>query len=163
MNLTAERVRELLSYDPATGQFHWKQRMSQRVHAGARAGSVSKRGYRSIKVEGKMRRACRLAWLMVHGEWPRHEIDHVNGDRGDDRIENLRDVTHQVNTQNLKGAKATNRSTGLLGVSKGRRGRPQALIRINGETVSLGHFDSAELAHQAYVQAKRAVHPGCTL
>lgn len=161
--LTAGRLRELLHYDPATGVFTWLVHR-QRHRAGTVAGSPHSAGYIEIGVCGRSYLAHRLAWLYVHGEWPARDVDHRNGIKTDNRIDNLRDVTKVVNLQNRRGAAAGNVS-GLLGVSKSaaKCGRWFARLQVNGRQKSLGSFDSPEAAHAAYLTAKRQLHEGCTL
>lgn len=155
-----ERLRELMDYDPGTGHFTHKPGQKWR-RAGKVAGAINNLGYRLIRVDNRLYRAHRLAWLYVHGEWPAGEIDHINGKRDDNRIENLRDVTVSVNQQNRKRA-AANGSTGLLGVSTAKA-RYRAAIALDGASFYLGSFDTAEEAHEAYLAAKRKMHAGCTL
>lgn len=158
-SITAEKLRSILSYSPETGEFRWINRASRRVLAGDVAGKLDRAGYRKIGIEKKHYRAHRLAWLYVHGEWPPAEIDHVNGNRDDNRIENLREATRSQNLQNQRRARS-NSSTGLLGVCFDPiRGNWRAVIGIGGRQVSLGRHESAELAHAAYVAAKERLHP----
>lgn len=162
-DLTAERVREVLDYNPETGVFVWKQRTSNRVKVGDVAGGPTGQGYAHIGVDGRRHLAHRLAWLYVHGEWPSMAIDHKNGDGGDNRIANLRLATATQNAQNIR--KATTGSTSpLLGVgwNEVRRGWV-ARIRVNGRTVQLGCFATDIEGHQAYVAAKRQFHEFCTI
>lgn len=160
ITLTAARLRELLEYDSDTGIFRWK--VSRRcVKAGDVAGNVGSDGYRLIGVDGRKHLASRLAWLYVKGCWPNCEIDHKNTIPGDDRFDNLRDVTHAMNTQNERQARRNNQ-TGLLGASQDR-GRFAAHITVDGKSRYLGSFATAEAAHAAYVVAKRKFHEGCTI
>ena len=99
--LTVERLRELLSYDPATGKFLWRVGR-QCMRAGAVAGATEVQGYRVIKIDGKIYKAHRLAWLYVTGEWPPEEIDHKNTDPQDNVWSNLRLATHSQNQANAK-------------------------------------------------------------
>lgn len=89
-------------------------------------------------------------------------IDHINGDHSDDRWENLRDVSQQMNVQNIKKAK-TGSATGLLGVHRSREGNFVAQIKHLGKTKNLGTHQTPEDAHAAYLDAKRQLHPGNTL
>jgi len=161
--LEAKRLRDVLNYDALTGVFTWRgqtTKNSRRI-AGQVTGCPDNQGYLKIQIDGKSFRAHRLAWLYVHGEWPRGHIDHVNGNRSDNRIDNLRDTTREVNLQNQRKAVCTNKS-GLLGVSSsGNRWR--ASIRIDGIKTHIGVFETPQMAHQAYVQAKRQHHAGCTI
>lgn len=162
MTLTADRARELLTYDPETGDFYWRQTMGHRGKAGKIAGAV-RGGYRIIGVEKLTYAAHRLAWLITFGSWPMAEIDHINGDPGDNRIANLRDVSRAENLQNQRVAQRRNKC-GLLGVSFHKaREKWRAQIAINGKSQHLGYFDTPEEAHQAYVLKKRELHQACTL
>lgn len=163
-DLTAERLRELVAYDQDTGRFTRRTSTGGRL-AGTECGHINARdGYCQIRVDGAIYLAHRLAWLYVHGEWPRSEIDHINGIRVDNRIGNLRDVEACVNHQNLRRPMVTNRN-GFLGVFRADKciDRWQARIRVNGRLMTVGTFGSKQEAHAAYVKAKRRFHEGCTI
>ncbi len=161
--INAERLREMLAYDPATGSLTWRRRSGPRCCVGGVAGSIGNRGYWHVQLDGKKYSAHRLAWLHVHGQWPVNQIDHQNGDRLDNRIANLRDISHSVNAQNLH--KANHRSkSGLLGAHwHVTTGKWLSNIRSGGKQKYIGIFDTAEAAHAAYIDAKRELHEGCTL
>lgn len=154
-------IHSLLEYDREAGAFHWRVKVNSRSHVGARADHPMKIGYRRISIGGVKYYAHRIAWLIVHGAEPLNGIDHINGNRGDNRILNLRDVTQAINTQNTHIASRAN-STGLIGVSR-FRGKFKAEIRIDGRKRYLGTFAEPEDAHQAYLAAKRRHHAGCTI
>lgn len=159
--LTRSRLLEILHYDPLSGRFTWKARASHRCVIGAEAGTLQKRGYRTIGIAGKRYPAHRLAWLYFHGCWPAGEIDHINGEHADNRIENLRDVPPRINKQNIRRPNRDNLS-GFLGVSPNGR-RWAAQLDNGGKKIYIGTFDTPEEAHAAYVLAKRQIHPGFTL
>jgi hypothetical protein len=163
--LTAERLRELLHYDQETGIFTWTQRpseMARKCAPGAVAGSVCKvHGYVYIGIDWVKHPAHRLAWLYVRGEWPQFDIDHIDGDRANNRIGNLRDVSRSVNLQNARKARSDSQS-GLLGALRNRN-RWMSRIKANGRMIHLGSFDTPEEAHAAYLAAKRKLHEGCTI
>jgi hypothetical protein len=103
--MTADYLRSRLHYDPETGIFIWKPRGPGDKQwngklAGEVAGFMASGGYRRISIDGKLYKAARLAWLYVYGEWPKNHIDHINRVRDDDRLVNLRDVTHTENCNN---------------------------------------------------------------
>ena len=162
--LTAERLRQVLSLDRATWTFSWAENGRGRFkRKGAAAGRISKYGYWTIAIDGRWYMAHRLVWLWVHGSWPQHEIDHKDGNRLNNNPENLRDVPHAINAQNIRRARRDNKSAGVLGVSVGSDGRARASVHLDGKQVYLGSFDSVEDAHSAYLRAKRQLHVGCTI
>lgn len=162
VDLTAQRLRELLHYDPETGVFTWRISRGPKAPTGAIAGGIHKaRGYWRIRLDDDLYYGHQLAWLHVHGEWPAHSIDHLDGNRTNNRIVNLRDVSNRINSQNRRRATPNTRS-GFLGVAPNGSGW-MALIKCNGKTNYLGTFRKAEDAHAAYVEAKRALHAGNTL
>jgi hypothetical protein len=118
-------------------------------------------GYLLISIDRVMYKAHRLAWLCVHGVWPRSNLDHKNGKRSDNRIDNLREATRAMNSQNMRLPHADNQS-GLLGVVRNHT-RFSARIMVCGKPLYLGTFATPRQAHAAYVQAKRKLHQGCTI
>ena len=160
--LTADELKATLDYDPATGVFAWKISPVSFIRAGQVAGYIRADGYVLIARKRKPYFAHRLAWLYMTGEWPKHNIDHINGNQSDNRFENLRDVTQSMNIQNQRKARG---ESGFLGVSRyaGLLENWVANISVNGKNVPLGVFDSPEKAHQEYLKAKRLHHPGCTI
>lgn len=152
-DLTCERLREILSYDPDTGIFTWKVAVSK-VKAGAVAGCNDGQGYLRIKIDGRNYKSHRLAWLYMTGEWPKEQVDHVNGSRGDNRFENLREAAHAENLWN--SGKRVDNTSGFKGVFFDTQARKwRALIGIKGKQKSLGRFTSPEAAHAAYVAAAK--------
>ena len=103
-NITARRLREVVSYNPGTGEFTRLVRLAQRHQVGDRADFPINfgpmQGYRRLGLDSRRFLAHRLAWLYVHGEWPSMHIDHINGDKGDNRIANLREVAGPSPTSN---------------------------------------------------------------
>jgi hypothetical protein len=159
--LIAADIGRLLAYDAETGIFKWKID-SPRRKSGEIAGSMNKDGYMKVTVMYRTYLLHRLAWLLVHGALPDLEIDHKNGLKTDNRISNLRPVTGSVNKQNLRNAPASNKSCGLLGVTK-VKGKWQAQIKLQSKNKYLGLFSTPEEAHAAYLSAKRSLHEGCTI
>ena len=160
--LTQARLKKLLKYDPTTGVFCWRVARGGAVKAGQVAGYVSVSGYRAIGVDSRQYLEHRLAWLYVTGAFPVQDTDHIDGNKTNNRISNLRDVSRSVNCQNQRRAKSQNKS-GYLGVRvEGKRW--SAVIQASGNAQRhLGTFDSPEQAHEIYVAAKRALHAGCTI
>lgn len=159
--LTAERLRECLNYNGETGIFTWKVKASKNTVIGSVAGCFSPGSPVRIRIDGHSYRAHRLAWLYVHGRWPHGVIDHKNGSNKTNAIDNLRDATKKINSQNLRRAHTDNKA-GLLGVTP-HKGGYVAQIYANGKARYLGKYPTADLAHAAYVAAKRELHQGNTL
>lgn len=160
-SLSSERLRELVVYDPITGIFTRRVRSSPRTQIGDVAGGPDKDGYIVMRVDCKTYKAHRLAILYMTGEWPPLEVDHRDGIRSNNKWDNLRNADRRLNVTNVRKARRTNGS-GLLGAHRDR-GRFKAVISTNRKKHFLGMFDTAELAHAAYVVAKRQLHEGSTL
>lgn len=158
--ITRELLQEVLHYDPETGLFTWKRTKGQ-AKKGEHLKAIHK-GYVRTELLGRKYKAHRLAWLYVYGVWPSGSIDHINGNKTDNRISNLRDCTHNVNMQNTKRA-TVNSTTGVLGAHKDYKGNFKSVICHNGKKTYLGYFKSADDAHNAYIKAKRELHEGCTI
>jgi HNH endonuclease len=155
---TLADLRHCLRYEPETGLFF---RTSGRC-AGQQAGVV-KNGYVYVPVFKKQIRAHRAAWAMTHGRWPRKDIDHKNGNKLDNRIDNLRETDSTGNNQNLRRSRSTSKS-GLIGAFfESSSGLYRSTIRANGKNHDLGRYPTADEAHAAYVAAKRRLHSTCTL
>lgn len=156
--LTQERLRELLHYDEATGIFTWIKQVGSRGVIGCNAGTPHGNGYISIQIDRTLYYGHRLAWLYVYKAWPKKEIDHIDGNRTNNSLINLREASRSENNQNLKRARSDNKSN-LLGAKYIKSsGKYHARIKIEGKEKHLGSFMSAELAHKAYVDAKRIHH-----
>lgn len=173
-DLTSEYVRRIVDYDPHTGVLTWLPRTPDMFDDGGHsaehnsrkwnarfAGSIAStknaHGYVCVRINGNRYLAHRIAWLYMVGSWPPDQIDHKNGDTGDNRWDNLRLATHSENHQNLK-VKKSNRS-GYSGVHwHVARSKWAASIKFQRRNIHLGFFDSAEDAHAAYLQAKAKYH-----
>jgi hypothetical protein len=156
--VTRDEILEVLDYK--NGKFFWKQRSEKHFktktsckiwnskYAEKEAGYRDYRGYIFISVKDKRFLAHRLAWCYVYGEFPKDDIDHINCDRSDNRIENLRPATK---TQNLANQPRTRGEVNYKGVSLDKRnGRFLSRIRVNNKSFHIGSFDTAEEAHAAY-------------
>ena len=163
--LTAERVRQLLDYQPETGELTWKTRPVSRPHdiiwnkkfAGRIAGCPTGHGYLRVYLGGRHHYAHRIAWCHHHGEWPKTGIDHINGDGSDNRIKNLRLADQAQNTRNTKRSAAN--TSGIKGVGWFKpAGKWRARIFVNGAEKSLGYFDSRAEAAEAVRLARPNLH-----
>ena len=159
--ITQTRLLELLRYAPDTGIFTWRVRTSNRVNVGDVAGTVRKDGYVVLRIDKALMLAHRLAFLHMTGKWPEAEVDHINGVRSDNRWCNLRDVPPRQNKENMRSARAGNKSL-LLGVTQAR-GKYASQIQVAGKHIHLGYFSCPQAAHEAYLIAKRELHAGCTI
>jgi hypothetical protein len=160
--LTLERCRELLSYEPETGLLRWRVSYGNKRIKGNVAGRKVPPGYISLSLDGLSYFAHRLGWLLTHGKWPPAELDHINGDKSDNRLDNLREADRVLNMQNLKRPHRGQQS-GLLGVYAINTGGFISVITVNKQRVYLGYYQDAQVAHEAYLKAKRELHPGNTL
>jgi hypothetical protein len=147
-------IEELLAYDPSLGAITWIK-----SHANAVAGCLdSRNGYWRIKVNGRLYAAHRIAWYLHTGEDPgSKDVDHVNGNRSDNRACNLRLATRSENMKNTK--KRQSGTSGYKGISwDDGRGKWRAEIRINGKNKRIGRFDTELEAHVAYCKAAAEHH-----
>lgn len=157
MTLTTDHLHAVLDYNAETGIFTWRI-ACRGTKAGAKAGSKpNSDGYINICVNHLLYKAHRLAWQHVHGIVPPNQVDHINGDRADNRLCNLRLATNAENSQsrpvNGQG------SSGLIGATwRADKSLWASEIMVGGRRHRLGYFDSRELAHVAYLHAKARLH-----
>ena len=145
-------IKKYLRYDAETGKIFWKLNKGSTGKAGNEAGSMDKNGYSIIEINRKRYKAHRIAWLLTYGSWPEDKIDHINGNKKDNRLENLRDVSLIENARNKKIYK--NNTSGTLGVSFDKRGQNYlARIMVNGKSKHLGYFKNKEEAIAARAAA----------
>jgi hypothetical protein len=150
--INQERVRELFDYR-SDGELIWKVQTGSRALVGNVAGSPHNAGYKQIRVDGKIYLNHRLIWVWHHGYFPEHGLDHINRNRNDNRIENLREVSQSCNMRNCK--QRTDCSSGVTGVCwHKRRSKWQARIRIPGKLIYLGIYDTLLEAAQARWEAE---------
>ena len=170
----AEIVRQILDYNPDTGEFCWKARTPEMFVAGKHssqrkcrawnakntgniAGTSGGDGYLQISINSRRYQAHRIAWLWMVGEMPRKEIDHIDCDRSNNRFANLREATHAQNNRNTP--KQSNNSSGYKGVFLDRNlGKWRARIYVNGDCQYLGCFGALEDAAAAYAKAAHELH-----
>jgi hypothetical protein len=155
--LTAQRLREVIRYSPEIGEFRWS--VGRRgIAKGSLAGSPNGHGYLRITIDGKRYCAHRLAWLFMTGKWPAHDIDHINGDRSDNRFSNLREATRAENMQNI-GPRQRQNTSGLTGVSPCKiTGKWLASITVDRRSIYIGRFATKEEARAAFLSKKATLH-----
>lgn len=147
--LTYEDVSRRLSYDPETGILRWKKIGSRGRREGRLAGCLQPNGYRVVNVLGKLYKAHRIAWLLSYGEWPSAHLDHINRNRSDNRIANLRLSPNWENARNTP--KPVTNTSGFKGVTYCKRNRKfLARIAFKGGNRHLGYFKTAEEGGKAY-------------
>ena len=164
-----ELLRKLLRYEPETGKLYWRERSVEMFEDGGRSAeharnnwnskhagkeaftAFDKGGYKVSCLSYRNHKAHRVIWAIFHGEWPKEQIDHANGVRDDNRIENLRSVTNAENGKNQK--RPTHNTSGVIGVHwVTREKRWRARIKISGRQKDLGlftDFDEAVAARKA--------------
>jgi hypothetical protein len=166
--LSAEQVRQLLDYDPATGIFKWRAKPGSarydRAFNSRCAGKIAGRskpnanGYLEIRINGVLYTSGRVAWAYMTGRWPDLNIDHIDTDKANNRWNNLREATVAQNGWNT-GLQLPRNNSGFKGVFLCRpTGRYYAQIAANGRRYHLGHFASPKEAHAAYVAAAQKYH-----
>ena len=152
--ISQQELQQLFQY--RDGNLYWNV-ARPRIRAGNKAGCVNHTtGYEMIGIDGRIYRTHRLVFLMLNGYLPK-EIDHINGIKTDNRIENLREVTHSQNCYNIK--KRTNNTSGVMNVSWHKPySKWTVRIRVNGKPKNFGYFDDLELAQLVAIEAKDKYH-----
>lgn len=156
--IDSQRLREVLRYEMETGNFVWVSRTAARTKEGGIAGTFGKDGYVRIQIDGCIYKAHRLAFVYVTGKCDCEEVDHINGNRADNRWCNLRAANKSTNMQNKRNPQKNN-TTGFLGVSFDRsRNKYIASIGVNGRKLRIGRFNDPASANAAYLAAKAEFH-----
>jgi len=154
---THEELKSLFIYGTSTGNFYRKTSPCNSVKIGDKAGTVKANGYTYIRFQGKQQAAHRLAWLFIYGRWPTKRLDHINGDKADNRMCNLRLVTQSENQLNRKLCSRS--STGIKGVSThSASGKYQVTLSVDGVKRHFGLFGSIELAELVARGAREKYH-----
>ena len=154
--LSLSELKTRLHYCPDSGAFTVVLPRGGRA-VGSRAGHSHVLGYRTVNLLGHHYKEHRLAWFYAHGAWPEQQLDHINGDRSDNRLANLRECTQSQNSQNHGVSKAS--LTGVTGVRfLPRDGVYHAAITVKGKAQHLGSFHTIEEAASARGRAKAALH-----
>ena len=153
-----EYLRQRLRYEPETGRLIWlshpdlPQKWNTR-YAGTEAGNVGARGYRDVRIYGRVLKAHRIIWAILHNQWPSHEIDHIDGNRANNKVNNLRHATRTENNHNI-GISRRNKS-GVMGVFwEDKRRKWKAYIRVNNVQNNIGRYDTFDDAVAARKEAE---------
>jgi len=156
MTLTQEELRSIFEYNPFTGVARWKEGRSNMVQ-GSLAGCLHGSGYKVVTINSKSQKLHRVIWIMLFGDIPDgFYIDHINGNKIDNRLENLRLATNSQNQQNRPAPK--NSTSGYRGVTWHKQvNKWMARICIKGERKTIGFFDTAEDAYEAYKKEAKKV------
>lgn len=147
--ITKEYLKSILDYNKDTGIFIWVTNMRANKVISKIAGSIDSYGAIRIKINKKLYFAHRLAWFYIYDQWPKGQIDHINGVRDDNRIENLRDVTHRENQQNRIEHRLGNLVGAIYNINTKKW---QSQIVVNKKKIYLGQFDTELEAHKAYLK-----------
>lgn len=155
--VTQDRLKEVLDYDPDTGVFTWKKKISRKVVVGKIAGCPDGGGYTIIRIDHKTYKAHRLAWLYVTGAFPKDQIDHINRVKTDNRICNLREASPRENQQNHPIHR--DNTSGVTGVDWVKRAKKwRAVIKHKGRNIHLGYYNTIEEAAMSRAIAKAKYH-----
>lgn len=152
-NLNFDLAVQIFIYDAESGILKWRKGRGNKSGAGAIAGSINSGGHLCLKFKGKGYLVHRIAWLIHFGQWPEHQVDHVNRIKTDNRIINLRAATSTENKRNT-GLRRDNTS-GCKGVCWHKdKGKWFAIVRINNKQKHLGYYDDIELADLVAKEAR---------
>jgi hypothetical protein len=154
---TKEYVESLLDYDAETGELRWKVERSNQIRVGQLVTSSDSKGYIRVTINGRRHQVHRIAWLLVHGEWPVEEVDHINMVTSDNRISNLRACSHSENRRNTN--RYRNNSSGIKGVSWNSASNSWlARLAVNGKNIYAGSFKNLGDAERAVAKLREQYH-----
>ena len=152
--LELEKLELILDYNADTGEFKWTSFNSRNTNKGKIAGTKLSNKYIRIFIYGKLYQAHRLAWYMYYGKEPEHGLDHIDGDKHNNAIGNLRDVPQSSNAKNSSLSKSN--SSGFTGVTFMRKSKKwRSRIMVDGADIHLGFYDDKQKAISARVRATR--------
>jgi hypothetical protein len=148
-----DRIREFIAYEPETGNLRWIKKYCYKIVVGQIAGSVKKHGYIALQIDGMRLYAHHVAWAWMTGEWPT-EVDHKDCNGLNNRWENLREATRQLNNANIRKYRGS-LPKGVIMVNKNGRISYNARITVNGKQIHLGAHKTPELASIAYLEGAK--------
>lgn len=145
--IDVQKLKALFKYDAGTGEIYWLALGKGKIKKKP-AGTVTSTGYVGILVDGKRYFAHRIAWALANELWPEHQIDHINGIKTDNRIENLRVATNSQNGKNYGSNKSN--TSGIKGVSWcSQTQKWRAMIKVDGKSICKGRYDDKQDASMA--------------
>ena len=155
---TLDKAMDELHYDIDKGIFTWKRPQKRnQIKAGSEAGSLMKNGYMCIGIDGQRIYSHRLAWYFIYGHMPLSGIDHIDGNKLNNSIKNLRQAVHSENAQNIK--RQSNNTSGHTGVHWHKQiGKWHAYVNVNKKRVSAGCFNDFDDAVNARIGLKAKLH-----
>ena len=140
-----DELARILEYNPETGKIFWKEDRGTKIKKGTEAGSINVQGYRQVRIDGKVYLVHRLAWYLYYGVWPKNDIDHINQDKVNNPISNLREATRSRNMANVEPKEGK-----FKGVTALKSGKYRAEITYENKWHNLGHFHTPEEAASEY-------------
>ena len=157
IEIPIQELKEIVHYDPETGIMKWAKLLNARAPIGKECGRTMTRGYRAFIVRRKTIYTHRAAWAYVNGSWPKNTIDHINGNKSDNRISNLREATSGENNRNSKTPKSN--TSGVKGVSwNSKHQRWRARVGINKKDIHVGEFLTIQQAENAIIEMRKTLH-----
>ena len=157
--------RNWVSYDSESGLITWVKSPSANCVVGTQVGGIDKDGYAYFHLHKKRWPIHRMAWVLTQGPIPDgYEIDHIDGNRANNKLTNLRLATRSENNQNRRTARKDSK-TGIIGVGQHKRSKLffARIVGLDGKKRSLGYFKTPEEAGTAYLKCKREIHSFNTL
>lgn len=155
--LTQSKLKDELSYDKVTGNFTRLKDKGRLSKKGDIAGTLGSLGYIIIKIQGKAYKAHRLAWLYIYGKFPNKNLDHINGIKDDNRLENLRECTQQENCYNRVAR--TGSKSGIKNVCWHKRTKTwHVVLSFKGKSFFIGQFKDLEFAELVAIEARIKYH-----
>jgi hypothetical protein len=152
-----EDLKSVLVYDEITGKFYWSKTQNSRSIQGKEAGTLHRTGYIVIRYKGKAYSAHRLAWAFIKAHWPKRNIDHIDGDRKNNRFNNLREASHSENLYNLK--LSSKNTSGMKGVHWSKANKKwKVQIKKEYKTYFGGYFFDVEEAKKSAKFLRRKLH-----